>query len=253
VAHRNGSNPHLRYFIVLVCYLDDSGEKKEPVITIAGYLSFADKWQEFELIARDFFDRIGLQYLHTVDLHNRRDFFKGWDSTQTLQFSKCLFELLGPNVGHGFEFSVLKSQFLAQKKTLKLKREGSPFGFCFKGIIDRILKNEGVKEVLREPGVDLSFVVERGNTNNGDIQAIWDDYVANSGLPLRSLTFEDKKKTIALNVADFLAFFCRRIRNRTTNNMREDDLRFFERAIGGISHRYFLASDFGGESLSALK
>jgi hypothetical protein len=237
-------NPHLRYFIVLVCYLDDSGEKKEPVITIAGYLSFADKWQEFELAARDLFDRIGLEYLHTVDLHNRRKFFKDWDSTQTLQFSRGLFKLLEPCVGQGFEFSVLKSQFLAQKKALKLKREGSPFGFCFKGVVDRILKNEGVKEVLKHPGVDLSFIIERGTNNDGDIKAIWDDYVANSGFPLRSLTFEDKKKTIALNVADFLAFFCRRIRNRTTNNMREDDLRFFERAVGNISHQYFFATDF---------
>ena len=89
---------------MLVCYLDDSGEKKEPVITIAGYLSLADQWREFESIARDFFERIGLDYLHTMDLHNRRNFFEGWDSRRTLQFSKSFFELMAPHVGHGFEF-----------------------------------------------------------------------------------------------------------------------------------------------------
>jgi len=241
------SEPTKRYFAVLVCYLDDSGEKKEPVITIAGYLTFADEWQKFEEAGRKYFDAIGLEYLHTIDLHQRHEFFEGWNTTQTLQFAQGLFKLLSPHVGHGFEFSVLKSRFNERKKALKLKREGSPFGFCFKGVMDKILKNEGVREVLKQPGVDLSFVVERGHKNNQDIQAIWDRYVEKSGLPLRSLTFEDKTKSVSLNAADFLAFFCRRIRNRTTNNMREADLKFFQDAIGDISHHHFLATDFGGE------
>ena len=99
----------------------------------------------------------------------------------------------------------------------------------------------------------MSFVIERGNKNDGDIKAIWEDYLENSGLPIKSLVFEDKKNSIALNAADFLAFFCRRIRNRTTNNMRDADLLFFEQAVGKISHQYFLATDFGNESLSASK
>ncbi len=232
-----------RYFAVLVCYLDDSGEDREPVITCAGYLSVLENWKRFERDARNVFNQLGLDYLHAVDVRQRRNFFKGWESTQTLDFMQRLYQLLEPDVGMGFEFSVLKSEFIKNKP----KSEGSAFGFCFKGILDQMLKNEGIKDALKQPGVDISFVIESGHSNNKDVVAIFNRYKKNNEIPLGTLVLEDKKKSIALNMADYVAYFCRRIRNRTSNNLREEDLKFFLDSIGNITHHYFFATEFGVE------
>lgn len=233
---------------MLVCYLDDSGEQKEPVITCAGYISIVDEWIEFERVARNWFNELGLDYLHTVDLYHRRNFFKGWTSADTLKFSRRLYGILEPHVAYGIEFSVLKQRFHEQKKVLNLKKEGSSFGFCFTGVLDKLLKDEGVKAALQIPNVNISFVVENGHCNNKDVMTKFYKWKCNSGFPLGSIRFEDKKKSVALNMADFLAYFCRRIRNADKDNMREDDKKFFLSAIGGVNHRYFLATDFGDDS-----
>jgi hypothetical protein len=33
-------------FALVVCHLDDSGEKREPVVTLAGYLATAEEYYE---------------------------------------------------------------------------------------------------------------------------------------------------------------------------------------------------------------
>jgi hypothetical protein len=90
-------DPQKRYFIVLVCYLDDSGEEKEPIIACAGYLSFADEWQKFEAEAREFFNLEGVEYLHTLDLYHRHNQFKGLDLIHPLIFRRRLFATVGTN------------------------------------------------------------------------------------------------------------------------------------------------------------
>jgi hypothetical protein len=229
---------------LLVCYLDDSGEAKEPVITCAGYLSLAENWKTFEQFGRKAFDQLGLRYLHAVDLHHRRGFFKDWNSQQTNEFARDLYRLLKPDVGMGFEFSVLKSRF---NKVVR-KGGGSAFGFCFKGILDRILKNDRVTTVLAEPEANLSFVVEAGHPNNAEVASVFDLLKKTTELPLGTIEFKNKESCIALNMADFMAYFCRRIRNRTVANMRNDDLKFFYDVVGNIPHYYFFATEFGVEA-----
>jgi len=214
--------------VVLVCYLDDSGEEAECIVTCAGYLSFADEWQKFEAEARDFFNFEGVEYLHTVDLHQRRDQFDGWDTPRTQRFAQNFFSILNRHVGLGFEFSVLKTRFKEMKAVHCVKREGSAYAFCFKGIVDRIVKNEGFLSVIDEPGVDLSFVVEAGNKNNQDILEIFKDYRKKDPRRFAGLVFEKKKTHIALQAADFLAYYSRRIRNKN-----------FASANAGCGHAIF--------------
>ncbi|UVK56060.1 DUF3800 domain-containing protein [Mesorhizobium sp. AR02] len=230
---------------MLVCYLDDSGESAEPVITLAGLLSTAESWQQFEMDARVLFDSVGLEYLHTVDLHHRRCAFKGWNSTETAAFANALFRLVEAHGGFGVEFSVLKARYEERKKALGLKLGVSAMGMCFRGVVDRIVKDEGFLEAEQMPGVDLSFVVESGHANNNDILARFDAIKEMDPKRFGSLVFEDKKKTIALQVADFVAFYSRRIRNATQASPRTAEYENFIRTLGGIKHRPFLATDFG--------
>ncbi len=64
---------------------------------------------------------------------------------------------------------------------------------------------------------------------------------------LRSLVLEDKKKLYALQISDFLAFFCRRFRCMAAANPKAATERaFFEEATAGVkNHNHFVATDFG--------
>ena len=231
----------------LVCYLDDSGNKDDSISTLAGYIAPAHNWRDFEVRARDLFDAIELPYLHTVHLHMRREEFRGWTREQTAAFANAFYNILDQHAYAGFEFSVLKSTFESKKSVYNVEHQSSPFGFCLHGIVDRLVKDEGVKDVLDLPDVNLSFVVERGNKNEGDIGRRFNNIRKQDPGRFVSIRFEPKKKFIALQAADFLAYFCRRLRtkNPTDKNYR-DELRFFEFAKGGMLHRHFLATDFEG-------
>jgi hypothetical protein len=237
-----------RLFAVLVCHLDDSGEKRDPIATLAGYLGTAEEWAKFEVRARAFFKEKHVSYLHTVDLHQRRGEFKGWSRGDTHAFASELFGILADHAPVGVEFSVLKPQFNAKKAALGMKREGAPTTFCFKGLLNRLVTNEVMLELLQMEGVDLSFVVENGNTHNNAIllefQRLQPFYPF-----LRSLTFEDKKKLVALQVSDFLAYFSRRLRCMDKGHRYfDDEHEFFTSATAPIkTHDHFLATDFHGE------
>jgi hypothetical protein len=60
---------------------------------------------------------------------------------------------------------------------------------------------------------------------------------------LLDLFLKNKKKYIALQAADFLAYYSRRIRNKNFASANaQADMRFFEMATEAISHSQFLAT-----------
>ena len=198
--------------MALVCYLDDSGNKDDPISTRAGYIAPAHNWCDFEVHAQELFDSIGLPYLHTVELHMRRGEFKGWTREQTAEFANVFYKILDQHAYAGFEFSVLKSEFENKKSVYGVEHQSSPFGFCLHGIVDRLVKDDGVKDALALPDVNLSFVVESGNKNEGDIRRRFNMIQEQNLARFVSISFEPKKERIALQAADFLAYFSRRLR-----------------------------------------
>ena len=233
--------------MALVCYLDDSGNNDDPITTLAGYIAPAENWLEFEVDARKLFDEIGLPYLHTVELHMRRGEFRGWTREKTAAFANNFYRILNKHAYAGFEFSVLKSTYEAKKSVYNMEHQSSPIGFCLHGIVDRLVKDEGIKAVLGPPDVYLSFVVESGNKNEGDIRRRFNRIQKQDPERFMSICFAPKKHRIALQAADFLAYFCRRLRTIDPGHKRyNDEMEFFEIAKGGMLHRLFLATDFKG-------
>ena len=163
------------------------------------------------------------------------------------EFAEGFYKILDQHAYAGFEFSVLKSTFHAKKSIYSVEHQSSPFGFCLHGIVNRLVKDEGVKAALALPDVDLSFVVESGNKNEGDIRRRFNNIREKDPERFGSISFAPKKERIALQAADFLAYFCRRLRTKDPADRRyKDELRFFENAKGGMLHRLFLATDFEG-------
>ena len=229
----------------LVCYLDDSGNEDDPIVTLAGYIAPAGDWLNFEVHARELFNAHKLPYLHTMDLHQRKREFKGWTRKQTAQFANVFYRILDQHTYAGFEFSVLKSTFEANKSVYNVERQSSPLGFCLHGIVHQLVNDEGVKAVLAPPDVNLSFVVESGNRNEGDIRRRFNSIQKQDPERFGSISFVPKKERIALQAADFFAYFCRRLRMRNpADKGYEHEVEFFEIAKGRMLHRQFLATDF---------
>ena len=233
--------------MALVCYVDESGNDDDPIATLAGYISPAQDWLHFEAHARKLFDACELPFLHTVDLQQRKNEFKGWTRAQTAEFANAFFRILDQHAYAGFEFSVLKSTFEARKSVYNVEHRSSPFGFCLQGMVHRLVNDEGIKSVLDPPDVNLSFVVESGNKNEGDILRRFNSIQKHDPELFGSISFVPKPDRIALQAADFLAYFSRRLRTKVPTDKRyKDEAEFFEIAKGGMIHRHFLATDFEG-------
>uniref|UniRef100_B0T1Z1 DUF3800 domain-containing protein n=1 Tax=Caulobacter sp. (strain K31) TaxID=366602 RepID=B0T1Z1_CAUSK len=228
---------------MIVIYLDDSGEAADPFITLAGYLATTGEWKKFEAEARAYLEAFGVDHLHTVDLHRRRKAFDGWSREKVREFANGLFAILGKYSVVGMSFSVLKEVFNA--KRVNLKREGAATTFCIKGIVARLLSNPVVVEILKWDGVDISIVLEKGNRHDGAIVKEFERISAMNGR-FKSIALADKKSAIALQVADFLAYFSRRLLCLDRSHPRYDDERaFFDEVIKNVvNHDLFVATDF---------
>ena len=80
-----------------------------------------------------------------MDLHQRKREFKGWTRKQTAQFANVFYRILDQHTYAGFEFSVLKSTFEANKSAYNVERQSSPIG----GALDRLLSlNPGSVQVI---------------------------------------------------------------------------------------------------------
>ena len=101
--------------------------------------------------------------------------------------------------------------------------------------------------MLALPDVNLSFVVESGNKNEGDILRRFNNIRKQDPERFVSISFTPKKERIALQAADFLAYFCRRLRTKDPADKRyKDEMRFLEFTKMGMLYRHFLATDFEG-------
>ena len=106
-----------------------------------------------------------------------------------------------------------KFAFSDAKRQRGLKSETSPYSMCFRGVLHGIIKDQGFQAAAKEPNADLSFVVESGHKNNPDVQQRFDAIKGMAPARFGSLRFEDKKKHIALQAADFIAFYSRQNHN----------------------------------------
>ena len=206
------ASPFGRIVVVLVCYLDDSGtDKANPLVTMAGYLGALPVWAEFETLAVPLLRERGITCLHAKEFFSTRGQFEGWSRREKTRLLSDLYTLLQPRVGMAVSFSTLKRTFNERKRELGRSFGQSPYGFCFNAILNAIVRDEGVKRAIAL-GTELSFVIEEGNRNNAGVMKAYQnikmrhpelDYLA-------SMSFVDKKNCVAIQVADFFAFFTRR-------------------------------------------
>ena len=60
----------------LVCYLDDSGNEDDPIVTLAGYIAPAGDWLNFEVHARELFRELYTKLTFPLDYPAPRAYSK---------------------------------------------------------------------------------------------------------------------------------------------------------------------------------
>jgi hypothetical protein len=197
----------------LVCCLDESGtHDQSPIVTTGGYIATASAWAKFESRASAIFSAYGVRYLHGVEFQNRKSPYRTWSPIKQRTFLTELFDAVRDAVEFGVTFSVRKSAYTQAKKEHGLAVNESGYGYAFRGALDLILRDEIVRDANAKLGVKLSFVLESGGPNEGDVRRIFNEHKENPALArmMGDLKVADKKSAIALQVSDFLAYQARR-------------------------------------------
>lgn len=207
-------DPNERFVAVLICYLDDSGtDKAAPVLTMAGYVGTYTGWALFEQDARKTFDNFGVKVLHGKKFNDTKDDFEKWPRRKKETFAAHLYWDLRKVAEFGVSASMKKTAF-AKAKSIGEHPNESPYGYCFRQILDQIMFS-AVMKIAATRGGTISFVVEAGNKNNYDVLRIfneqkWSPRHLGVDRVMKSVSFADKTSSIALQMADFLAFHARR-------------------------------------------
>lgn len=200
---------------MMVCYLDDSGtDEQSPVLTLAGYVGLQPHWAAFEHSAAKIFKAYDVTSLHAVDFNATKNQFKGWPRARKEAFIANLLVELKKAAPFGVMASITKTAY-AKAKSVVEHAQQSAFGHCFGNVLDALMWSKHMKFAASK-GATLSFVVERGNKNDQDVvrvfnKAKWDPRNLGVEKVLRSVEFAAKNSSVALQMADFLAFTGRRL------------------------------------------
>ena len=128
-----------------------------------------------------------------------------------IEFISALNDILVRRIGLGLSFATLKSKY--DERSLGRTRIQSAFGFSFEMLFRALIKDESFAKVVRQPGVNLSFNIEDGNKNNDEIFQRYERLKRDHGEKLTffgKMKFVAKKSSLAIQVADLLAFLMRR-------------------------------------------
>lgn len=206
--------PVLRRFggrLVLVCYLDDSYTRNGPSVSLSGYLSVPNAWEIFENEAQAIFDKHGVSILTAKHFHHKKEEFKNWSASKKEEFVEELFLVANKYVMKGVSGIVQKKAFYSFKSKNPGMQNMSPLGFAFSTTVSAVLLKPPFETEAQLLGV--SFLVEDGNPNNGNIvnYAKWmRKQIPPYNQSLGPVSFVSKDECIGVQLADFLSFYARR-------------------------------------------
>lgn len=204
--------PKGRLICMLWCYLDDSGTDREaPVVSIAGFVSPAGGWEWFEQQSRKLFKRQKLKVFTAKDFHNTRNEFEGWTVKRKRKFAEDWLGIARQCVLRGVTISIPKAIYDARRKEYDVNHNISAYGAAFAHACIKLQQDPAVRPPWEAEG--MAFFVEDGSLNNGSILTWYENERRDPSKAriLKGLSFVGKESSRAIQLADYLAFYSRRI------------------------------------------
>lgn len=232
--------------MALICYLDDSDHIDHPAVTIAGYVASEKSWSLFEERAGEYLRKHKIASIHAMDFENHKGEFKGWEPPERLAFLTGLCSILRTHVILGVSASTYKDAHRMAKARTGQGKNQSAYGWSFTAAQDLLLKDTGIRARLRTER--LSYVIEDGNKHNAGVLRSFGAIKKEHNLSqVDSMTFAKKNSTIALQMADVLAFYTRRhVAAMDRNNQQQVEYSPALKVLTGCGIHYLgrAATDF---------
>jgi len=192
-----------------------------------------------------------VKVLHAKDLHATRGEFEDWKVITKQYFVWRICSALTPYVPLGVSMSALKETYGEHAVERKPKRTVSAYTFCFNTILDWLLRDIRTGKEANTDG--LAFILECGNEHNGEAEQCFYNVMKEHDLGgvLRSISFVPKEKCRAIQMADLLAYYSRRIgAPQEDPSIKLDDVSptIMNIINGSVPIRAFVATKFGPNS-----
>jgi hypothetical protein len=163
-----------------------------------------------------------------------------------MNFASELYDAAACHLITGASISVQKCTYVKRGQETGLNHNTSALGFCFNILVDRLLRRPLFGPHVKSDGI--SFVIKSGNKNNADMVRIFNEVkkIHNLDKELRSISFVDKNDCIAIQLADFLAYYsCRHVVECDKAGKALMPVSILDHVVRKLPHDSFMATDFG--------
>jgi hypothetical protein len=196
---------------VFQCYLDDSGTSGLPIVTLGGFVGFMDQWKRVEPLVDAVMSKNGVSVFHAKQFHDTDPPFEGWSKVRKLSFTEEVFAAAHGAIA-GVAVGVDKEGLKQGKRTQPGAFDRmSAIGVAFGTIMTRLVTHPSIALAIKMHGV--SFLLETGNNNNAEIEMYFHRMAKMAAFEgtLRSITVIPKAHCRAIQLADFMVFYSRRL------------------------------------------
>lgn len=192
-----------------VLYLDDSGSHNQsPIMTMAGYLFSGHQLELFERRASRFLRDQKVPEFHAKVFDKAREApFKKWGPIKQTAFAHEWFAIAKEHAVCGLASSLPKEKYDLVRKEFRANQNISVFGQCFNGILADMASEADVWSLVEREG--LSVILEAGNKHNAGVIEFFKKVrdAHNWQNELRQIGECQKKDCVAIQLADYLAFY----------------------------------------------
>jgi hypothetical protein len=202
---------HDRQVVTLTAYFDESGTHKgATALSIAGYIASAEAWAAFDTEWHRALADFGLPYFHMADFVHGIGAYAHWQSAQkNIRFGR-LVDIINSHAIQSFGTAVPMEPFDRIFSAEAKAHCGGAYGLAATSTfltVGQILRS--IDEV-RPLDLWVAYIYELGAVGSGQVLKVFEmnrnDPIEAERLRLDSLMFQDKRKFVALQAADILAY-----------------------------------------------
>jgi hypothetical protein len=190
-------------------YFDESGTHcGSRAVSVAGYLSTADRWLDFEKEWKQALCEYGLcpGYFHMTDFVARRGIYADWTDDERRDRLAKLICIINRNTLASVGFALPMRDYYSSFSQAAKRYTGGAYGLaavsCFMDA-SRAIQPEYA-------AARIAYVFERGVKGRGQVMKVfdqaWDSLELREKHRLLSLKYEDKRDLVPLQAADILAY-----------------------------------------------
>jgi hypothetical protein len=200
--------------MIWTIYIDEADSHGAPVMAMGGFLSPANKWDEFNnRWSGTLLYSYNLTHLHTIDLIHKKKEFHGWDNSRHNDFVLGARELMNTHLHAGFVGVLRRDDYHNHYRSLAKPRkppEDTMYGVLLRACVSFSLAIVALQLNERVPGEVVNFVLEKGGTKPNYARELFQRFKTNPladpllrGM-LGNLDFADKKECPGCQAADLM-------------------------------------------------